>query len=56
MQAPSAPLFSIVMATFNAAQWLERALASVLGQDFPHWELLVQDGGSHDATLDMLAS
>ena len=54
MQAPSAPLFSIVMATFNAAQWLERALASVLGQDFPHWELLVQDGGSNDATLDIL--
>lgn len=56
MQPTSAPLFSIVMATFDAAQWLERALASVLGQDFPHWELLVQDGDSGDGTLEILES
>ncbi len=54
--SPHHPKVSIVMATFNAAQWLERALASVLAQDCAAWELLVQDGGSTDATLDILAS
>ena len=46
-----APFFSIVMATFNAAQHMGRALDSVLGQDCAEWEVLVQDGASTDDTL-----
>lgn len=50
------PFFSIVTATFNAAQHLGRALASVQGQDFPDWELLLQDGASTDDTLAMASA
>ena len=51
---PTAPYFSIVVATYNAARNLKRALNTVLAQDFGDWEILVQDGGSTDATLDIV--
>lgn len=46
--------FSIVMATLNGAETLRAALASVFGQTYPKWEIIVQDGGSTDGTLDIL--
>ena len=45
---------SVVIATFNAEQYLERAIVSVLGQSWPHVELLVQDGGSTDGTASIV--
>ncbi|GAB2506284.1 glycosyltransferase family 2 protein [Arenimonas alkanexedens] len=43
------------MPTFNRAGLLERALASVLQQHDPDWELLVADDGSDDGTPGLLA-
>jgi glycosyltransferase involved in cell wall biosynthesis len=40
----------------NSAQFLEATIRSVLGQDYPHIEYLVMDGGSTDGTLDILRS
>lgn len=45
---------SIIAATCNAAAQLERMLRSVEIQRYPHWEIIVQDGGSTDGTLDIL--
>lgn len=45
------PVFSIIMATYNAERRVRGALASVLGQNFPHYELLIQDNVSTDQTL-----
>lgn len=52
----SAPLFSIILPTFNAAATIREAVHSVLSQSFGDFELLIQDGGSSDGTLDGLPS
>ncbi len=44
------PLVSIGLPVYNAARYLEEALGSLLGQDYPNLELIVSDNGSDDAT------
>lgn len=48
-------LVSIVMPTYNRASLVGQAIESVLGQDYPHWELLVVDDGSTDDTGRVLS-
>jgi len=48
------PLVSVVIATYNSASTLQRAIDSVLEQVFPTVELIVIDGGSTDGTLDVI--
>jgi glycosyltransferase involved in cell wall biosynthesis len=51
-----APLVSVVVPTKNAAEYLVGVLDSILSQDYSNIECLVVDGGSTDATLDILSS
>lgn len=44
------PLVSIVMPAYNAARWIAQSIGSVLAQSYQHWELIVVDDGSTDAT------
>ncbi len=48
---PTPPLFSIVIATFNAAKDLPDTLRSIQEQQRGDVEVIVVDGGSRDATL-----
>ncbi len=48
------PKFSIVMPSFNHGRYITDAIESVLGQDYPHKELIVIDGGSTDGAVDVL--
>lgn len=48
------PRFSIILATYNRAYCLAKAVDSVLKQDYPHYELLIVDDGSTDGTQDLL--
>jgi len=47
-------MVSIIMATFNRAATLPRAIASVLGQSHSDLELIIVDDGSTDSTADIL--
>jgi hypothetical protein len=47
------PLVSIGLPVYNAARYLREALDSLLGQDYPHLELIVSDNASEDATEDI---
>ena len=49
------PSIAIVTPSFNQAAYVEATLESVLSQDYPHLEYVVQDAGSTDGTLDILA-
>jgi peptidoglycan/LPS O-acetylase OafA/YrhL len=49
------PPVSIVIPTYNRAQWLPGAIESVLAQDYPDLELVVIDDGSTDETAAVLA-
>ncbi len=46
----SQPLVSIAMPVHNAVKTLRRAVWSVIQQTYPHWELILIDDGSTDAT------
>jgi glycosyltransferase involved in cell wall biosynthesis len=50
----AAPTISIVTPSLQHGRFLERTLASIVGQQYPALEYVVQDGGSTDETLDVL--
>jgi glycosyltransferase involved in cell wall biosynthesis len=47
--------YSIITATYNAEKFLERALLSILGQSYPDFEWIIQDGASTDGTLEIVS-
>jgi glycosyltransferase involved in cell wall biosynthesis len=54
MTSGSEHLVSVVMATYNRAALLDRAIESVLAQTFSGWELIVVDDGSSDDTFGVV--
>ncbi len=51
---PTPGLISVIMPCYNAAPYLEEAVASVLDQSYPHVELCVVDDGSDDGSMVIL--
>lgn len=45
---------SVVMCTYNGARFLEAQMDSILAQDYPLHEIIVQDDGSTDGTTAIL--
>ena len=48
------PLVSVITPAYNSADFLEECIGSVLEQDYPYVEHVVQDGASGDGTLKIL--
>jgi glycosyltransferase involved in cell wall biosynthesis len=44
------PLVSVVTAFYNEEKFLEETILSVVHQSYPHWELILVDDGSPDAS------
>ena len=49
------PVISIVTPSYNQGHFLDRTIRSVVEQDYPRLEYIVQDGGSTDDTESVLA-
>lgn len=47
-------MFSVIMPSFNNARFLEAAIASVVQQTYPHWELIVVDDASTDGSPEII--
>jgi glycosyltransferase involved in cell wall biosynthesis len=52
----AAPAVSVIMPVFNRADVVGRAMASVLGQSFADFELIIVDDGSSDGTAAVVES
>ena len=53
---PNNPLVSIIMPTYNRAEYIIQTIASIRRQTYTKWELLVIDDGSDDETEEKLAA
>ena len=49
-----AGLVSIIMPSYNTAQYIEETIQSVLAQSYTNWELIIVDDCSSDNTLQIL--
>lgn len=56
MSSPPSPLFSVVIPSYNRADLLAEALASVFAQRLSSFEVLIVDDGSTDDTSRVLAA
>jgi len=48
------PLFSVLMANYNNANYIYQAIDSVLKQSYPYWELIIVDDASTDDSLGII--
>jgi glycosyltransferase involved in cell wall biosynthesis len=50
----SFPKISIVIPSLNKVEYIEKTLKSVVSQDYSDFEVIIQDGGSTDGTLEII--
>ncbi len=48
------PFVSVITPSYNASEYIEDTIQSVLHQSHPHWEMIIADDCSTDGTRDIL--
>lgn len=48
------PIVSVILTSYNHAQWVRESIESVLAQTYPHWELIVLENGSTDGSASII--
>lgn len=56
LSAANKPKISIVMPVYGVERYIDKAIKSVLNQDFQDWELLIVNDGSPDRSREIAAS
>lgn len=52
-QGTEKAFISVIMPVYNLEAYLERAIESILGQTYSHWELILVDDGSSDRSGEL---
>lgn len=50
----NSPKISIVIPSYNKARFIGQTLNSIVDQKYPNLEIIIQDGGSNDGTLEVI--
>jgi glycosyltransferase involved in cell wall biosynthesis len=50
------PHISVILNTYNSERFIHETISSLRAQTFKEWEAIVWDNGSHDSTLEIVAS
>ena len=56
LSANKNPRFSIIICTYNRAEYLNSCIDSIINQTNKNWELIIVDDGSDDSTYDVINS
>jgi len=48
------PKISVIVPSFNKVKYIEATLKSIVDQNYKNLEVIIQDGGSTDGTLDII--